>query len=257
MIRSMSLAGRRTQQADYIDSAIQAADFIHQHLWKNKRLLASYKDGKAHLNAYLDDYAYLLQALLELLQARWNNTHYQWALQIADALLQHFQDNEQGGFYFTSHDHEALIYRSKTFADDAMPNGNAVAASALQQLGLLCGNTQYLDAAERTLRCAYNSLNEQAISHCSLLHALEQHLKTGISIILRGTDEQLAQWKAITDQRYIPGLNCFVIEDNSPIDASLVDKKPQGYICAYICEGSSCRPAITELTDYKNFIDQL
>jgi len=257
MIRGMSLAGRRTQQASYIDSATQAADFIQQHLWKNQRLLASYKDGKAQLNAYLDDYAYLLQALLELLQSRWSNRYYQWALQIADALLQHFQDNELGGFYFTSHDHETLIYRSKSFADDAMPNGNAVAASALQQLGLLCGNTEYLDAAERTLRCAYDSLSEQAISHCSLLHALEQHLNPGISIILRGNSEQLTQWKQITDQRYIPGLNCFAIENNSSVDASLADKKPQGDICAYICQGTRCRPAITEITDYKNIIDQL
>jgi uncharacterized protein YyaL (SSP411 family) len=253
----MSLAGRRTQQTCYIDSAVQAADFIQLHLWKNQRLLASYKDGKAHLNAYLDDYAYLLQALLELLQARWNNGYYQWALQIADALLLHFQDNKQGGFYFTSHDHETLIYRSKSFADDAMPNGNAVAASALQQLGLLCGNIQYLDAAERTLRCAYDSLGEQAISHCSLLHALEQYLNPGISIILRGTEQQLAQWKQITDQRYIPGLNCFAIDNSSPVDTSLADKKPQGDICAYICEGTHCRPAITEITDYTNFIDQL
>lgn len=257
MIRGMSLAGRRTQQVIYIDSAVKAADFIQQHLWNNQRLLASYKDSKAHLNAYLDDYAYLLQALLELLQARWNNSYYQWALQIADALLAHFQDNEQGGFYFTSHDHEALIYRSKSFADDAMPNGNAVAASALQQLGLLCGNTEYLDAAEHTLRCAYDSLNEHAISHCSMLHVLEQYLNPGISIILRGTELQLAQWKQITDQHYIPGLNCYAIESHSPVDASLEDKTPQGDICAYICEGTHCRPAITEITDYKNFIDQL
>ena len=257
MIHGMSLAGRRTQQASYINSAVQAADFIYQQLWKNQRLLASYKDGKAQLNAYLDDYAYLLQALLELLQARWNNVYYQWALQIADALLEHFQDKNEGGFYFTSHDHETLIQRSKTFADDAMPNGNAVAASALQQLGFLCGNTQYLDAAEHTLRCAYNSLSEQAISHCSLLHVLEQHLTPVINIILRGRRDQLTQWQNLTDQRYIPGLNCYSIEHDSPIDASLADKKPLGEICAYICQGNSCRPAITEIADYKNFIDQL
>jgi uncharacterized protein YyaL (SSP411 family) len=257
MIRGMSLAGRRTQQSAYIDSAVQATDFIYQHLWKNQRLLASYKDGDAQLNAYLDDYAYLLQALLELLQARWNNAYYQWALQIADALLQHFEDNEQGGFYFTSHDHETLIYRSKTFSDDSMPNGNAIAANALQQLGLLCGNTEYLDAAERTLRCAYNSINEHAISHCNLLHALEQYLNPGVSIILRGNHEQLAQWKTITDQLYIPNLNCFAIENDMPLDTSLANKKPQGDICAYICQGTSCSPAITDITDYKNFIDQL
>jgi len=257
MIRGMSLIGRRTQQPKYIDSAVRASEFIYHTLWNKQRLLASYKDGKAHLNAYLDDYAYLLQALIELLQARWNNQYYTWALQIADSLLEHFEDTEQGGFFFTSHDHETLLYRSKTFADDAMPNGNSVAAYTLQQLGLLSGKTRYLDAAERTLRCSYQSLNEQAITHCSLLHALELYLKPGITIILRGDDEALQTWQAIADQHYISNLTCFSI--SSAIDAplELQDKIPLGEICAYICEGTTCLPAITDINNFTRYIKNI
>lgn len=257
MIRGMSLIGRRTQKTEYIDSAIRASEFIYGTLWKNRRLLASYKDGKAHLNAYLDDYAYLLQALIELLQARWDNKYYTWALQIADSLLEHFEDRQQGGFFFTSHDHETLLYRSKTFADDAMPNGNSVAAYALQQLGLLSGKTYYLDAAEGTLRCSYQSLCEQPINHCSLLHALELYLKPGITIILRGTHKELLKWQNITDRHYIPNLTCFSISRTIDAPAELQSKIPQGDICAYICEGLTCLPVITDVNNFTRYIENI
>jgi len=255
MIRGMAQAGRHTNNLTYIKSATRAADFIFNTLWKNKRLLASYKDGKAHLNAYLDDYAYLLQALLELLQSQWSNTYYNWAIEIADSLLDHFEDKKDGGFFFTSHDHEKLLYRSKTFSDDAMPNGNGVAANAFIQLGLLSGNTNYLDAAEKTIRCAHASLNEQAITHCSLLHALELYLKPAIIIVLRGTNKQLTLWQQLTYKRYIPQLTCIAINNQTTAPESLKNKKSIGDICAYICEGTSCLPIITDITKFKNYIN--
>ena len=255
MIRGMSTIGRRLNNQTYIDSANRAADFIYHTLWHDQRLLASYKDGKAHLNAYLDDYAYLLQALIELLQSSWNNERYQWCLDIANSLLENFEDTEQGGFFFTSHDHEELLYRSKTFSDDAMPNGNAVAASALLQLGLLSGQTKYIDAAERTIRCCYDTLSDQAISHCSLLHALELYLNPGIVIILRGDKKNLSDWQSIANAHFIPQLTCFSIEsDTTTKDHE--DKKPIGEACAYICEGTQCKPVITDLNEFKTYFTE-
>ncbi|MFV1993639.1 MAG: thioredoxin domain-containing protein [Acidiferrobacterales bacterium] len=256
-IRGMGFAGRCTGNQQYVDSAIKSADFIYNTLWKKQRLLVSYKDGKAHLNAYLDDYAYLLQALLELLQSQWSNRYYEWVLQLADNLLDNFEDKENGGFFFTSHDHEHLIYRSKTFSDDAMPNGNAVAASALLQLGLLSGRTQYLDAAERCLRCGFNALAEQAIAHCSLSHALELYLNPGLVVILRGNKERLQEWQQITNHRFIPRLTCFAIETGASVPKIFEHKKPVGEICAYICEGTHCLPVITNFSDYKDYLNEL
>ena len=257
MIRGMAQAGRRLNKLSYINSAFTSADFIYDTLWKEKRLLVSYKDGKAHLNAYLDDYAYLLQAILELLQCQWSNRYYEWAIEIADSLLTFFEDNEQGGFFFTSDDHEQLLYRSKSFSDDAMPNGNAVAANSLLQLGLLSGNTNYLQAAENTIRSCYSTLSEQAISHCSLLHALELYLKPGLIIVLRGTKTNLQQWQQITNSQFIPHLTCVAINNNITPTDSLNDKEPIGDICAYICEGTSCLPVITRFDDFKNYIKGL
>lgn len=255
MIRGMSLAGRRCQRPDFIASAFRSAEFIRLTLWQHGRLLASYKDGKAHLNAYLDDYAYLLQAVLELLQAEWRNDYFNWAIEIANSLITHFEDSDHGGFYFTSHDHEQLLYRSKTFADDAMPNGNAIAAYALFQLGLLCADTRYLDAAENTLRCGYKEINEHPISHCSMLHALELYLNGGRVIILRGTPDQLKDWKQVVDGRYLPDLYCVAIPAHVELTNSLSDKKSIGPICAYICEGTHCLQPVTSLDDFIAYLD--
>ncbi len=257
MIRGMSLISKHLNKPEYLDSAFRSAEFIKNTLWKDQRLLASFKDGKAHLNAYLDDYAYLLQALLELLQCKWRPDYFNWALQVADSLLENFEDQQHGGFYFTSHDHEKLLYRSKTFADDAMPNGNAIASYSLLQLGLLCGETRYIDAAERTLKCAYSELSEHAISHCSLLNTLELYLNPRAIIILRGSEPKLQQWKELTDNIYAPGLYCLAIESEQPLPAALRDKQPVGEICAYICEGTQCLPVINKLDSYKSFLTKL
>jgi uncharacterized protein YyaL (SSP411 family) len=117
-------------------------------------LLATYKDGKAHLNAYLDDYANLLDALLELLQTRWSRGDLKLAMGLAEVLLDQFQDADAGGFWFTTRDHEALIHRPKPLGDESLPSGNGIAAFALQRLGHLLGETRYLKAVQRTLELA-------------------------------------------------------------------------------------------------------
>ncbi len=101
------------------------------------------KDGRAHLNAYLDDHAFLLSALLELLQASFRAADLSWAIEIADVLLLRFEDPAGGGFFFTSHDHEALLHRPKPAHDNATPAGNGVAAQALLTLGHWLGETRY------------------------------------------------------------------------------------------------------------------
>ncbi|MDT8283468.1 MAG: thioredoxin domain-containing protein, partial [Gammaproteobacteria bacterium] len=139
MIHGMASAGHLLDRPEYIDSASRAAHFLKNDCWKNGRLFASYKDGKAALNAYIDDYAFLLYGLLELLQSRWDNELYEWMLALADRLLADFEDANYGGFFFTSNHHESLIQRLKNFSDDAIPSGNAIAAISLNRLGYLTG----------------------------------------------------------------------------------------------------------------------
>ena len=123
-IGGMAVAARVLGRPDFADSATRAVDFIREHLFRDGRLLAVHKDGQSRFAAYLDDYAFLLDALLELLQTRWRSSDLQLATALADALLEHFTDGEHGGFYFTADDHEQLMHRSKSFGDEAVPAGN-------------------------------------------------------------------------------------------------------------------------------------
>src|SRR5690606_11430619 len=104
-------------------------------MWRDGRLYATHRDGKTHLNAYLDDYAFLVDALIDLMQAEFRSADLAYARTLADAMLERFEDRNAGGFFFTSHDHERLIQRTKPAHDNATPAGNAVAAVALQRLG--------------------------------------------------------------------------------------------------------------------------
>ena len=156
----MSIAARVLHRPELGAAAARAVDFIREHLWREGRLLATYKDGRAHLPAYLDDYAFLVDALLELLQTRWRSSDLAFARELTDAVLSRFEDTAQGGFFFTAIDHEQLIHRSKSYSDDALPSGNGVFASVLCRLGVLLGDMTYLNAAERTLRAAWPSLLE-------------------------------------------------------------------------------------------------
>jgi len=246
-IRGLAIAGRALERPDLIDAASRAADFLRSTLLRDGRLLASFKDGEARLPAYLDDHAFLLDALLELLQARWSSEHLGFAVQLADLMLEHFEDTNAGGFFFTADDHETLIHRPKPLADEAVPSGNGIAAFALQRLGFLLGETCYLDAAERTLRACWRAMQEYPHGHVSLLTALEEYIEHPEVVIIRGDDDELTRWQGAADKLYAPRRLVFAIsraEQNLP--GALADRKPaRGETIAYRCVGTHCEMPVT------------
>ena len=245
MIRGMALSARYLDEPEYAKSATQSVDFIRKSLWQDGKLLATYKDGKAHLNAYLDDYAFLLDALLELLQVRWRKQDVDFAIQLADTLLDQFEDKQHGGFWFVAHDHEKLIQRPKSYTDDAIPNGNGVAAFALARLGYLLGETRYLDASERTLKNAAAGINQSPSAHCTLLKALQEYLQAPTTVLVRGKETELVALKKQLNQHYAPNRQCYFIpDDEQNLTASLLDKKAENTPVAYICEGMQCLPPL-------------
>ncbi len=248
MIKGMATAGQVLGHQEYLDAAFGALDFLRNHLWVNGQLLATYKDGKAHLNAYVDDYAFLLEALLILLQARWRAEDLRFAIQLADVLLAEFEDPELGGFFFTGHHHEKLISRPKVFADDFLPTGNAIAAMALGRLGYLVGDSRYLAAAEKTVQAAWINMNQAASANTSMLLALEDYLFPPQLIILRGTPNVVKVWQTDCHRQYAPQRLCFVIPNEADdLPEQLANKPPQGEAVAYICQGTKCEVPITSL----------
>ncbi len=246
-IRGLAVAGRALGRKDLVDAARDAAEFVRRRLFVDERLFASFKDGRARFPAYLDDHAFLLDALLELLQARWHGGHLAFARQIADLLLEHFEDSRDGGFWFTANDAEALMHRPKPLADEAVPSGNGVAAYALQRLGFLLGETRYLDAAERTLRAAWRAMDEYPHGHTSLLTALEEYLEHPEIVVIRGQADEIARWAASAAKVYAPRRLVFAIPADAPdLPGALADRAPlDGETVAYRCLGTHCERPVT------------
>jgi uncharacterized protein YyaL (SSP411 family) len=252
-IRGLALAARSLANPAFAQAADRALDFVRANLRQRGadgkgRLLATAKDGVAHLNAYLDDYAYLANALLEMLQLRWRNEDAAWLREILDVMLERFEDRELGGFFFTSDDHEALIHRSKSFGDDAIPSGNGIAARALIRAGYLLGETRWLAAGERTLRAAWLAINRFPHGHMSLLEALNEYLVPPEIVIIRGSDA--ASWSTEIGKLYAPNRLVFAIPaDLAGLDAALADKQAGDGTRAYVCRGNTCSAPVESLTD--------
>jgi uncharacterized protein YyaL (SSP411 family) len=247
-IRGLAIAGRALQRPDLNGAAARAVDFIRHSLWRDGRLLATTKDGRAHLPAYLDDYAFLADALLELLQSRWRSADLRWAQELAEVLLAQFEDTVRGGFYFTASDHEQLIHRSKTFSDDSLPSGNAVAASALCRLGYLLGEPRYLRAAERTLQAARSPMLEYPQGHMSLINALEEALTSTQILIIRGDAADTERWAQAIGAEYAPTRLIFAIpRDATQLPAALAAKPARSGTTAYVCTGMTCSAPFDDL----------
>ncbi|WP_119154480.1 thioredoxin domain-containing protein [Caldimonas tepidiphila] len=239
-IAGLARAGAVRGRPEWLAAARRALGFVRGTLWTDGRLLATWKDGRAHLDAYLDDHAWLLEALLALMQADFRPADPVWAGELAEALLARFEDPSDGGFFFTAHDHERLIHRPKPVHDSPLPAGNASAALALQRLGHLLGEPRYLRAAERTLELFAPSLAEHPGGQGRLLEALAEHLRPPTLVILRG--EQAGAWRDALLAQYAPGRLVIALPGHeAALPAALARPlPPPGHTAAWVCRGTQC-----------------
>ncbi len=249
MIRGLAIAARALGRAELAAAATRALDFIREHLWRDGRLLATSMEERAHLNAYLDDYVYLADGILELQQVRFRADELQFARQLLEVVLAHFSDSNSGGFFFTSDDHEKLMHRPKSFGDESTPAGNGVAAYVLQRFGHLLGEPRYLAAAEGTLRAAWGDLSKYPQSHATLLTALEELLHPPQIVIIRGNEAAMTQWQEELARIYAPRRIVLAVpEDALNLPAALADKAAAKTVVAYLCTGSVCSAPLDSLS---------
>jgi uncharacterized protein YyaL (SSP411 family) len=247
MVRGLAQAGRALGEPTLIEAAEAAHDFLRIQAWAEGRLRTTWKAGAARHPALLDDHAFLLESVLELLQARWRREDLSLAIELADLLLARFEDPVAGGFWFTADDHEQLIHRPKAWADEALPSGAAIATLCLQRLGWLLAEPRYLAAAERALRAAWGPMQKFPHAHCTLLQALAEHLSPPVMVVLRAPaaalDAALSSIPGSTDRLV------FAIPDEAEgLPAALADKRPTGAPIAYPCQGLSCGAPVSDLT---------
>jgi len=235
-------AGRALQREDWLDSADSIIDFIRTKLWDGKQLHAVYNGSNARFAAYLDDYAFLLSAILHYLQARWSSALLQFAIDVGEALLTRFEDEEHGGFYFSDAAVDVPIARSMIFQDDATPAGNAIASMALQRLGKLIGDVRYTVAAERVLSRSLAQISESPLAFASLLTALQESIGARPHLIISGTDSRKQQeWKQWAEANY--QVDCYQIgPGNGKLPGILREYQSDEPATGWLCRGMQCMP---------------
>lgn len=250
-IKALALAGLYLDENKYIESADQAINFIFKNLWINNQLYSIYKDGLASKNANLDDYVFLIEGIFNFLQTKWSNEYFTFMQQLVAYVIEHFEDKETGGFYFTSKNHEKLIYRLKQYTDESLPSSNAVVTKLLSQIGYLLGDNAMLSTSERSLKNAFPHLQKYPDAYCSFLASLAFYFDPSQIIIVRGNKKELDLWKKIYRKYYHPNRWCF-FEELIDLPSPLNIKKPQGDIVAYFCKGSECKEPIKKIQDFEN-----
>ncbi|MDH3387307.1 MAG: thioredoxin domain-containing protein [Gammaproteobacteria bacterium] len=248
VIRGLATAARVFMRDDYYDLARRCLQAMQGECWRDGRLLAQSASSGKRLPAYLDDYAHLLQACLDCLQYEWQDALLDFAIRLADKLQELFEDRDYGGFFFTAIDHEKLIQRPKSWPDEAMPSGNAVAALALLHLGLLVGNRAYTQSAERALQSVADNVNQAPLHAAGFVALLEAVNRPPTQLIVRGEPDALAPWRARILPRLQPQQTAFFIPSNAgDLPEEIAQKHSKGATTAWICEGFSCRAPLQDI----------
>ena len=192
MIDAMARAGFALERPDYIHAATQTAQFILDNLMSNGRLLHSHRHGVSQFNGYLDDYACFANGLISLYEITADSVWLEHALDLCEQIVSHFHDAELGGFFYTSDDHESLIFRNKDAHDSSVPSGSSMASTVLLKLGLLTGNSNWIDIAEHAVRNAADSMLRAPLGFGQMLMALELLTGEAVQLAMVADDKDTA-----------------------------------------------------------------
>ena len=252
MIAALAEAGAALGEPRYLEAAAGCADFLLERMRDGEgRLLRTYNREQARLNAYLEDHAYLLEALLALYEASFERRWFEAAVEIAEAMIARFGDEQRGGFFTTSDDHEELIVRRKDIDDHPIPSGNASAALGLLRLEALSGERRYGEWAEGVLRLLSGPAERHPQGLAYLLTALRFQLTPTREIALIapavGGADGAAELAALVRSRYRPDAVLAGGAEGSAVPALLADRPAiDGGAAAYVCERFACKaPVVT------------
>jgi len=259
MLGALAEAGAVLERDDYLDAARQCADFVLDRMradafaesdamrneQRTRHLLRTYKDGEARLNAYLEDHAFLLEALLTLYEATLEPRWFEQARALAETTIERFGDAERGGFFSTSSDHEELIARRKEIGDHPIPSGNSAAALGLLRLEALTGERRYGEWAAGVLRLFAKAAPRRPDAFAHLLRALDFDLAPVKEVALVGDD--LAELAATVRSEHRPHLVLAGGPEGADAPPLLQERSAvEGKPTAYVCEHFACQAPTTD-----------
>jgi uncharacterized protein YyaL (SSP411 family) len=254
MIEGLARASAVFGKPEWLAGARRALDFISDRMWQGGRLFAVARGEAVRCRGMLDDYVFLLSALLELMRVDFRPADLRFARALADTILEHFEDADAGGFFFAPHDHETLIHRHKPGLDHAVPAANGVAARCLARLSQLTGNARYADASERTLAVFYPALAQTPSGYSTLLTALMEHLAPPRLVLLRGGASEAVQWCATLNRAFAPDLLPLALGTHSGNLPQMLDKPTSPAPLAWVCEPGHCLPPIDNLPELLGYL---
>lgn len=248
MIAAMAKAAFVLNDDRYLAAAVTAAEFVLKNLRdEHGKLVHCIKDGRARFQAYLDDYACLIDGLVELFESSGTESYLVEAIALAEAMIKDYWDSEQGGFFYTASDHESLITRTKEIQDNAVPSGNGMAATALAKLGRLCDRTDFEDVATKTLDAFSSFIAEHPRACGQALIALDFLLGPSQEIVIgEGTNSgMLPELQNVLRKTFLP--NARIIKHKDGIDQKLIanlvagKRSADGESLVYLCSRGECQ----------------
>ncbi len=258
MAGALAEAGAALGEDRYLAAARECADFILGRMRnEDGHLLRTFNGGEARLNAYLEDHAYLLEALLAVYEATFEVPYFEAAREIADAMIDRFGDRERGGFFTTSDDHEELIARRKDIDDHPAPSGNAAAANGLQRLAALSGEAAYEDWARGVLLLLAEPARRQPQGLSYLLAALDRYTSPTREVALIAPANQpnsIDSMAAVIRSRYRPHVVLAGGGEGAAVPALLAGRPAPNGAAAYVCESFSCRAPVGSAAELETLL---
>jgi hypothetical protein len=248
MLRAFAEAAQVLGRSDYLNAAMKNAEFLTSTMFRDGRLLRTYRNGEAKLLAYLEDYAFVADGLLALYEASFQPHWLKQTVKLADSMIELFWDDDAGCFYDTGKDHEDLVVRPRDCFDNAQPCGGSVASDLLLRLAVITGKQEYTDKAVIPLRTLQQQMSRAPMGAGHWLGALDFYLSQPKEIAIIGprADPATAELLTTVFDRFLP--NKVVVGAESPQTGAVRDNpllegremlngKPTAYVCQnYVCQ---------------------
>lgn len=262
MISAFSKAYTVLNRTEYLEAAVKASEFIWINLYnpESKTLLHRWREGEAKIEAMLDDFAFYIQALIDLYEATFNELYLNRALELSEIMINDFYDNVEGGFFDTSGKDRSILLRTKEDYDSAEPTGNSIAIINLLRLAALCGKNEWYAHAEKSLKFFKGKLQKMPYAMPQMLTAIDWYLHKPKQIIIAGNinDEIANNMKQELFRRYIPDKVTVIISPQDSVNSVTFARQVvhnTNETKAYICENYSCKLPVDNTKDFVDIIE--